>query len=277
MTNDWRIEVDAVDYLRNRQKELAFEQRRPAPRKAEDLGLGPGLGMSAVRLDDYNDILATFNGYYASVPGAAHAPTTTGRFVGFVTMDAEIGGVQVFTDIDSGTEYRRRFTRYPGDESVILWGAWSSKSSVPATAVDAEPGWPTDVPAGATLVALGAPSLDVNGEPGTYESSWKAASSQAGTTISLLKPGVYTGSVLVTGSTTVTATALEVTVPYKGSVRTRGVTFASMGSGGVRVPFTAIHTLPGAGLITVRLRHNNTGTQSFVWRDFQCARVGDAS
>lgn len=123
MTENWRTAVDGQDYFGQQKKRVALEQRRPSIRKASDL-VGPGISLYAVRLTDYNDILATYNGYYSSEAGATDAPDPVGIYVGTVVSDATLGGVQTFTDITTNDQYRRCFERNPGDPDFITWGSW---------------------------------------------------------------------------------------------------------------------------------------------------------
>lgn len=264
---NWRIGTDATDYFQSRQKEVDVEKRRPTIRRASDL-VGPGLAATAVNLTDFNDVLATFNGFFSAKPGALNAPNGGGQFVGLIAADAELGGVQVFTELDSGIEYRRSFQRYPGDESVILWGPWETAGG--GAVAGAEDSYmPTTVPSGGSLTALLAPTLSGVGLEDAVVST-----GTTGTTILIQRPGVYTGSVLVTGILSLTITA-ELTVPFNGTPRTRAVSTVSL-AGGVRIPFTAIHTT-GSGAISLRVLHNNASSQNISWREFQIARVGDAT
>lgn len=124
MSDDWRIPTDAATYLSHQQKRTNFAERRPVIRRASDL-VGPGIGAHAVRLTDYNNLLSTFNGYYSSAPETTNAPPGGEAFVGYVISDAELGGLQVFTGLTTGTEYRRTFTRNPTDPELITWGSWA--------------------------------------------------------------------------------------------------------------------------------------------------------
>jgi hypothetical protein len=125
MSDDHRIEIDALDYLGARQKELNLNSRRPQVRKASDL-VGPGIGAQAVRITNFSDLLAVFNGFYSAAPGATDAPNSTHPFVGHTVSDAELGGVQIFTSLTNGTVYRRTFLRNPSDASVLYWGSWAT-------------------------------------------------------------------------------------------------------------------------------------------------------
>lgn len=75
MSQNWREEINAADYFGHQKKKQEIENRRPVIRRASDL-VGPGIGASAVRITDFNDILATYNGYYSARAGAYSAPNT---------------------------------------------------------------------------------------------------------------------------------------------------------------------------------------------------------
>ena len=120
---NWRIETDAEDYFRSQKKQLQVADRRPVIRRASDL-VGPGIAATAVRITDFNDLLATYNGFFSSAAGAVNAPTPGEPYAGTVTSDAELGGVQMFTNLSTGVVYRRVFNRNPYDASTLYWGTW---------------------------------------------------------------------------------------------------------------------------------------------------------
>lgn len=130
---NWRTEVDASDYFGNRQKKLNVADRRPVIRRASDL-VGPGIDVNSLRVDNLNNPLATYNGFYSykSVADVGNptadtdsgAPTDGDDYVGTISSDAEIGGIQTFTNITTEVVYQRVFRRSPGDASFIYWGAW---------------------------------------------------------------------------------------------------------------------------------------------------------
>lgn len=123
MSENWRTEIDAQDFFGNQKKRSAIEQRRPLLRQASDF-VGPGIGVSSTRITNFNDILALCNGYFSCVAGTTNAPTSTQAFTGYVIMDAEFGGQQVFRGMTTGTQYVRIARRNPSDPDSITWGAW---------------------------------------------------------------------------------------------------------------------------------------------------------
>lgn len=120
---NWRTEIGAQDYFGHQQKKLQIADRRPVIRRASDL-VGPGIGATAVRITNFNDLLATFDGFFSADANAASAPNDTDAFVGFTSSDSELGGLQQFTSLATGVVYQRVFTRNPADSSAVYWGAW---------------------------------------------------------------------------------------------------------------------------------------------------------
>lgn len=123
MTQNWRTEVDAGDYFGHQRKQLQIADRRPVIRRASDL-VGPGIATHAVRITDFNDILATFNGFYSAAGDSVNKPPAAGAYVGWVVSDAELGGVQMFTSLDTAAQYKRVFNRSVGDTETLYWGSW---------------------------------------------------------------------------------------------------------------------------------------------------------
>lgn len=132
MSQNWRNEVNAADHFLHQKKRVELEARRPVIKRASDL-VGPGIGASAVRITNFNDLLATYNGYYGSAPGAANAPEATDSYVGITVMDDILGGTQVFTGMVSGNEFKRIFRRNPSDPSSVSFTAWEEVGAPPTS------------------------------------------------------------------------------------------------------------------------------------------------
>lgn len=124
---NWSIETSAADHLSHRQKQGDLANRRPQIRRASDL-VGPGISVSATRVDDLNDPLAICNGFFSARSDAANAPTSAEDFIGFCVIDAEIGGMQTFRGMDTAKEYVRMVRRSPSDPASISWGAWVERA-----------------------------------------------------------------------------------------------------------------------------------------------------
>lgn len=261
---NWRTEIDAVDYFLHQNKQLEVADRRPVVRKASDL-VGPGIGANTVRITDYSDLLATFNGYYSSETGADNAPNSVEDFVGFVVSDAAFGGTQVFTGITSGTEYRRRFTRSPVDPEALSWSDWTGNSRVVETAQGYNEE-PTTVLSG-VAAQLFSPHLTTIGDAGVYERP------ATGAGINLLKQGVYTGSIQVGDQAGTTVANVAVWRPD--GTTTRVISYGAIDLGRtLHVPFTVI-ALDGEQGFSVAVGHA-AGEPRNIWWRFSCTRVGDA-
>ena len=264
MGKDWRIETDGLDYFRHQKKTLEVADRRPVIRKGSDL-VGPGIGASAVRLDDYNDLLATFDGYFSSSPGAANAPNDTEAFVGHVISDSEFGGLQVFTGLTSRSEFRRTFARSPVDPEAIAWSLWTDDNRVPPTATTISERDTTVPPNAVYLIA--SPDIEVTGGGFVYERT------TAG--INIRRPGVYTGSVQVGDRVGgVTATRLSLFYP-KGSETAQSIHLTVPLAQTFHIPFTAV-AADAEQSFAVAIQHASGGNRDIWWR-FMCTRVGDAS
>jgi hypothetical protein len=124
VSENWRVETDAEDYFGHQKKKLTIADRRPVIRRADQL-LGPGIASTAIRITDFNNLLAQFNGFFSAAGDAANGPAADQNYVGTVISDAEFGGVQAFYGMEDGELYRRIFTRNPGDPDSISWGVWA--------------------------------------------------------------------------------------------------------------------------------------------------------
>lgn len=127
MSQNWRTVVNAGDYFGQEKKTLALADRRPVIRKASDL-VGPGISSNAVRITDFNNLLATYNGFFSADVGAVNAPNAVDAFAGTTVSDGHIGGVQTFTSLGDTQTYHRTFTRSPLDSSAVFWGDWGKDS-----------------------------------------------------------------------------------------------------------------------------------------------------
>lgn len=259
----WRTDVDAGDYFLHQKKHAEIERRRPLIRNGSDL-VGPGIGANAVRITDYNDLLATFNGYFSSKPGADSAPNTSEGFVGQVVSDSELGGTQKFTGLTSGIEYSRTFSRSPEDPEAVAWTPWTSKARL-TPAAQGNDIVTTDVSSG-TGTTLIAPNITTLGPSGYFERS--------NIGIKITRQGVYTGVIQV--GTNVGGLTLDGMAVYRpdGST-TLAVTQALVPmNASVHVPFT-VWAVDGAQGFNVVVQHS-AGVSVPMWWRFSCARIGDA-
>jgi hypothetical protein len=267
-SQNWRTEVDAVDYFGHQKKRVELEQRRPVVRRAADL-VGPGIGGAAIRVTDFNSVLATFNGYYSAEPGALNAPTTDEAFVGSTVSDQWLGGSQTVTGLTTGYEYSRTFSRNISDPTVLSWSAWQSVERVPASAMANTYGTtPTRVVVATVPTLLTPPSITTLGQAGTY--------SVGETDIFVLRPGVYTGYISMAGLAGIRLSRIDVSWPKEGGTKTLSIGPVANAALSVIVPFT-FWSSGSSQEIRVSAAHSETTTQDLTWTDFSITRVGDAT
>lgn len=107
--NGWRQIVTGEDWMRNMEKRVLHEERRPQIRTAADL-LGPGVAPWSVLITDWNQAETVFNGFFHSEPGAANTPRDGGYWMGTSQATTEGFGVQ-------------RVTEYRGNQTEVDWPA----------------------------------------------------------------------------------------------------------------------------------------------------------
>lgn len=121
---NWPVPATLEAYLSQQQRKSAIADRRPVIRRPGDL-MGPGLAALAIPVNDLDDPLAQFNGFFSVTSGALHAPSA-GSFVGYTASDGDLGGVQMLTRLSDGVTYSRVFNRAPSDPDYVVWGAWAA-------------------------------------------------------------------------------------------------------------------------------------------------------
>ena len=103
---NWRNETNATDYFTNQQKQLAVADRRPVIRRAVDL-VGPGVAATAVRIVDFLDPLAQFNGFFSALHTALDRPPVEQSYVGYVSSDLNGGRTDVLRSLRRALLYPR--------------------------------------------------------------------------------------------------------------------------------------------------------------------------
>lgn len=264
MSQDWRTEVTAPDYFGNQKKQQNIDNRRPVVRTAADL-VGPGIGSSAVRITDYNDLLATFNGYYSSAAGALSAPNVTDAFVGHVVMDDQLGGRQVFTSMATGAQYTRLFVRNPSDVSSISFQAWVTPEPVFATLVSGNYD-STPLPASQSVDLL-PPDIGLLGDKSTYAKTTNG--------IAVLRPGIYTGYLQWSLSEYVSVDSVIVSFPYADGQNSDSVITVDGGTG-LLMPLH-FHTTVDTGFVKVTILQSTSNTVQGWWRRIHLTRLGPVS
>lgn len=100
---DWRPVVSGSDWMRDQEKRVMSQERRPQVKHASDL-LGPGFAPFAVQLRDWNAPEARFNGFWVG-EAAANAPTPTGVYLGVTVGSIDGHAVQTaIRHLDTGTQ-----------------------------------------------------------------------------------------------------------------------------------------------------------------------------
>jgi len=103
----WRTATSVEDWMRNVEKRLMHEERRPNIRTAADL-LGPGVAPYSIWINDWNTDETAFNGFFHSEPGALHSPNNTRYWMGSSQATRDGYGLQ-------------RVSEYRGDPTEALW------------------------------------------------------------------------------------------------------------------------------------------------------------
>src|SRR5262245_15823756 len=138
-SNSWRTTTNGEDWVREIEKRILHEERRPFVTSASDL-LGPGFtGPYATDIPDWNGDGAAFDGFFTSQPGALNAPDATSTWQGITIADDAGTGIQRVWALDGSappTEYVRTFVTN-GSRTYTAWvqdtGGGSGGGTTPAT------------------------------------------------------------------------------------------------------------------------------------------------
>jgi hypothetical protein len=106
-------------------RRLGTLDRRPSPRTAQDL-LGQGFGPTATLIQDWNDPVASFNGYYYSVENLSlNSPDSGEAWVGIVVAETDnVAGIQEVWTSHSGSPPRRFTRRWSTTGSAVTFTDW---------------------------------------------------------------------------------------------------------------------------------------------------------
>ena len=167
--NTWRAPQDASDWMREVEKRVLHEERRPSIRTASDL-MGPGLSPYSVWINDWNADETKFNGFFHTDPLALNTPDNTRYWMGTSQATSEGYGLQRVTEYRDGRTtatwprltYIRKFFTAPGTQRQF--SAWRLDDGTP-------PGLITEY--GGSSVA---PVPDVAYPTGNDSTAWTAAS-----------------------------------------------------------------------------------------------------
>lgn len=126
--NSWTQIEDAADWMRQIEKRILHEERRPGVRSASDL-MGPGLAPFSIWVNDWNAPETAFNGMFHSDPGALNSPRTDGYWMGSSQGTPDGYGLQRVTEYRNeavwpgGTWMRKFWTTVPG--ASRQYSAWA--------------------------------------------------------------------------------------------------------------------------------------------------------
>lgn len=123
--NNHRVVDSAEAWMRQQEKKLMHQERRPNITKASDL-MGPSLGPHAVEIVNWRGDESNFNGFVYSRPGAIDAPDDVNWWLGQVITQIEGFGIQQAWDYRGTsvpmTMMTRRITLVGGQR---VFGAWA--------------------------------------------------------------------------------------------------------------------------------------------------------
>lgn len=123
-----RTNIGTSDLIRDIEKRVLSEERRPQIRTASDL-MGPGIGPQAIEVRDWNEEATSFNGLFFSTPGALNSPDVTRYWMGFVLATEGGDGFMLVYEYRGdpasppAARYHRTFTGGTGD-GTRTFGVW---------------------------------------------------------------------------------------------------------------------------------------------------------
>jgi hypothetical protein len=121
-----RIVQDGDDWMRQQEKRVLREERRPQITHASDL-MGPGLGPRAVEVQSWSDPETEFNGFFYSRPSTTSgAPDTTSWWMGMTIAQAEGYGIQQVWDYrGTSSPMTMRTRRFSSATGTRVFSAWA--------------------------------------------------------------------------------------------------------------------------------------------------------
>lgn len=130
--NNWPQNITMNDWMRDMEKRILHEERRPQIRTASDL-LGPGFGPYAIRVLDWNDDVTGFDGFFWADTGSRNSPDPAKAWMGQTVANSDGSGYQLVTDYGSTAvpppRFIRTFTSPAGGARVFT--AWMNTVTPP--------------------------------------------------------------------------------------------------------------------------------------------------
>lgn len=119
---NWPVARDLDSWMRQMEKRIMHNERRPTITAATDL-LGPGFGPTSIQILDWNSAEALFSGFFWSDPGSLNTPDATKYWLGHTQSIDRSYGYQRVLERDGNREMIRRFTDL-GTGATVMFTPW---------------------------------------------------------------------------------------------------------------------------------------------------------
>ena len=135
-SNGWRTNISAQDWMRDMEKRVLNEERRPIIRNSTDL-MGPGFAPYAVETRDWSADETAFNGMFYSRPGSLNSPDSSLYWIGTTEGTPDGNGFELVRQYDpatgaaSTTSQVRFFTTLSGQRTYSNWTVTGGASGGP--------------------------------------------------------------------------------------------------------------------------------------------------
>lgn len=126
VSNNGRQVVTFDDWMRNIERRLMREERRPNYQSAVDV-VGPGVGPYGRQVTDWNSDVELVNGWYYSLPnGVVNSPDNTQPWLGYVLASPDGEGIQQVWVYKDGplVSFIRTFGTDP-DSGISTFTSWT--------------------------------------------------------------------------------------------------------------------------------------------------------
>jgi hypothetical protein len=124
-----RIVTNGDDWMRDVEKRLQREERRPAPASFADQ-LGPGITQRARAVADWNDPVNLRNGWYFSEPFSINSPDYDTGWLGETITTYDGRGLQRLSAIADDRRFQRHFW-HVGNSPIPTFSTWQHTGGAP--------------------------------------------------------------------------------------------------------------------------------------------------
>lgn len=121
--NSYRTRITMDDWMREMEKRMLREERRPLIHTAADI-LGPGIAPYTAEIQDWSGSASQLNGFYFSRPGSINSPDDTEYWIGQTQGTTDGAGYELVHQFDpitgniTGEEYIRYFYTPVGGQPI---------------------------------------------------------------------------------------------------------------------------------------------------------------